>query len=115
MARGFRRQPTERVERTTITPGDVEALSEATLMKILEGPNGVPVTLIRPDGKSFSTLLGGVPRAGDYLWMQLRQNSKPMRWRVEQVEWFVEWPLRNVEVRLAEAPIETREPTHRAE
>lgn len=96
--------------RTTLTPDDIEAVSEATMMKILEAPDGVQLQLVQPDGKRFIALLAGVPRPGDHLWMSVRRNSKPKRWKVERVEWFVQWPLRDVEVHLSEDPVQPARP-----
>jgi hypothetical protein len=102
---GFRRQQ-ENLGRPTLTDADIKAITDSVVMGMLEAPHGVEVTLRRPDGKLFSTLLGGVPRPGDHLWLPLRRNGKPKRWQVERVEWFVEWPHRSVEVVLSEAPRE---------
>lgn len=92
--------------RPNLTQADIKAVTDSVVMELLESPHGVAVTLVRPDGQKFSTLLGGLPRPGDHLWMPLRRNGKPKRWRVDHVEWFVEWPLRNVELALSEAPLE---------
>lgn len=101
---GFRR-PTVTIERMALTDNDIKIIAEAVVDRMLNAPSGDPVTIRHPKG-TFSTLLGGVPRPGDILWLPLRRNSKPKRWRVTEVEWFVEWPFRNVEVHVREEPLE---------
>jgi hypothetical protein len=73
---------------------EIEAIAEAVLHKILNAPSGVEVTLRGPEpGKSFSTLLPGVPRAGEVLWhCSPNRNSAPKPFVVRRVEWFNVWP-----------------------
>jgi hypothetical protein len=60
-----------------MTDKDIEKIAEAVLHKILNAPSGVEVTLRGPEpGKSFSTLLPGVPRADEVLGHRSRSRGE---------------------------------------